>query len=71
MSCGASNGEIDEGKRIMNEVLDAAKSAETDDDSAHEEFAPEDGEPLMVDVSTPDDGPAANTRKRKGAKGKK
>ncbi|KAJ4128264.1 hypothetical protein NW768_008552 [Fusarium equiseti] len=70
MSCGASNGEIDEGKRIMNEVLDAAKGLETDGDSVHEEFAPEVSEPPMVDVSTSDDGPAANTRKRKG-KGKK
>jgi hypothetical protein len=70
MSCGASNGEIDEGKRIMNEVLDAAKGVETDGDSVHEDFAPEAGEPPMVDVSTSDDGPAANTRKRKG-KGKK
>ncbi|RGP61511.1 hypothetical protein FLONG3_10481 [Fusarium longipes] len=71
MSCGASNGEIDEGKRIMNEVLDAAKNADTEGDSAHEEFAPEDIEPPMIDVSVPDDGPAANTRNRKGVKAKK
>ncbi|KAM0545941.1 hypothetical protein HYE67_001080 [Fusarium culmorum] len=71
MSCGASNGELDEGRRIMNEVLDAAKSAEIDGGSAHEEFAREDSEPPMVDVSTPNDGPASNTRKRKGGNGTK
>ncbi|KAM0208606.1 hypothetical protein ACHAPA_010953 [Fusarium lateritium] len=70
MSCGALNGEIDEGKRIMNEVLGAAKDADTDSDSAQEHFAREDSEPPMVDVSSPaangdnDDGPAAGVKKR-------
>jgi hypothetical protein len=70
MSCGALNGEIDEGKRIMNEVLGAAKDADTDSDSTHEHFAREDSEPPMVDVSSPaangdnDDGPAAGVKKR-------
>lgn len=45
MSCGAPNGEIDEGKRIMNEVLDAAKGSPTDGESAHEDFASDKSEP--------------------------
>lgn len=45
MSCGAPNGEIDEGKRIMNEVLDAAKDSPTDGESAHEDFASDKSEP--------------------------
>lgn len=44
MSCGAPNGEIDEGKRIMNEVL-AAKDSPTDSESAHEDFASDKSEP--------------------------
>ncbi|KAJ4253280.1 hypothetical protein NW762_010435 [Fusarium torreyae] len=74
MSCGALNGEIDEGKRIVNEVLDAAKDAAAEE-STTDEDADEASEPT-IDVSTPemkeekDDGPAAGVRKRRG-KGKK
>ncbi|KAM0340765.1 hypothetical protein ACHAPU_010356 [Fusarium lateritium] len=70
MSCGALNGEIDEGKRIMNEVLGTAQGVDSDSDSAHEHFAREDSEPPMIDVSSAaakgdnDDGPAASVKKR-------
>ncbi|EEU35287.1 uncharacterized protein NECHADRAFT_59547 [Fusarium vanettenii 77-13-4] len=69
MSCGALNGEMDEGQRIVNEVLDAAMDA-----AAEEETTSSDD---IVDVTVDDvkkeseeDGPAAGVRKRRG-KGKK
>jgi hypothetical protein len=69
MSCGALNGEMDEGQRIVNEVLDAARDA-----AAEEETTSSDD---IVDVTvddvkkeSEDDGPAAGVRKRRG-KGKK
>lgn len=83
MSCGALNGELDEGKRIMNEVLAQAADdssegkEESDKDEEDEEEASSDG---VVDVAKEhiveelvkeeDDGPAAGVRKRRG-KGKK
>ncbi|KAM0547855.1 hypothetical protein ACHAPJ_010201 [Fusarium lateritium] len=74
MSCGALNGEIDEGKRIVNEVLDAAKDAAAEDSTTDEDA--DEASESPIDVSTPemkeekDDGPAAGVRKRRG-KGKK
>lgn len=81
MSCGALNGELDEGKRIVNEVLgqaaqDAAvKQEDTTDDDAEDASSDD-----VVDVAKEhileevqqesNDGPAAAVRKRRG-KGKK
>ncbi|KAF4962001.1 hypothetical protein FSARC_9878 [Fusarium sarcochroum] len=75
MSCGALNGAIDEGKRIVNEVLDAAKDVAAEEDATNED-SDEVSEPPVIDVSTQemkeekDDGPAAGVRKRR-SKGKK
>ncbi|KAF5021081.1 hypothetical protein F66182_6870 [Fusarium sp. NRRL 66182] len=68
MSCGALNGEIDEGKRIMNEVLDAARDAADDGDTTSSDGVVDvSAEQVKEDV---DDSPAAGVRKRRG-KGKK
>ncbi|KAF4981653.1 hypothetical protein FZEAL_2593, partial [Fusarium zealandicum] len=64
MSCGAVNGEMDEGKRIFNEVLDAARDAAEEEESMSTNDLEQDG------VKEEDvDGPAAGVRKRRG-KGK-
>ncbi|KAF5965119.1 hypothetical protein FCOIX_13092 [Fusarium coicis] len=60
MSCGAPNGEIDEGKRIMNEVLDAAKDSPTDGESANEDFASD-----KRIKEEDDDGPAVVKKRRR------
>ncbi|KAH8686590.1 hypothetical protein BGZ61DRAFT_355781 [Ilyonectria robusta] len=81
MSCGTLNGELDEGKRIVNEVLGqaaehaAVKQEDTTDDDAEDASSDD-----VVDVAKEhileevqqesNDGPAAAVRKRRG-KGKK
>ncbi|KAM5347195.1 hypothetical protein ACJ41O_010200 [Fusarium nematophilum] len=71
MSCGALNGELDEGKRIVNEVLDAARDAAAEEE---EEPSSDDvvdlGQEDLKKEHTQDQGPTAGVRKRKG-KGKK
>lgn len=71
MSCGALNGEMDEGKRIVNEVLDAARDAAAEAETAT--YVSDDIVDVTVDdvkKESEDDGPAAAVRKRRG-KGKK
>jgi hypothetical protein len=69
MGCGAANGEMDEGRRIVREVLGANEEVESVGEKA-------DGLDLtLVDKEDGDDerfqdGPAASVRKRRG-KGKK
>ncbi|KAG7142353.1 Endoplasmic reticulum junction formation protein lunapark like [Verticillium longisporum] len=80
MSCGAANGEVDEGKRIVDEVLRSKET--TSEVTAGEEFKEEDDSeeetPEMVQVGKDEVGPegqasgkhtASGTRKRKGKKG--
>ncbi|RMJ04891.1 hypothetical protein CDV36_014442 [Fusarium kuroshium] len=73
MSCGALNGEMDEGKRIMNEVLDAARdrdAAATEDETATSATSDDIVDVTVDDVKkeSDDDGPAAGVRKRRGKK---
>lgn len=44
MACGAANGEMDEGKRLVKEVLQGAREAADDDIPVGEEFKAEDDE---------------------------
>lgn len=70
MACGAANGEMDEGRRIVKEVLDASEEAAV---AGAEPTEPEMVEDFDVATSSKqdlDDGPAASVRKRRG-KGKK
>ncbi|EEY15792.1 conserved hypothetical protein [Verticillium alfalfae VaMs.102] len=80
MSCGAANGEVDEGKRIVDEVLRSKET--TSEVTAGEEFKEEEDSeeetPEMVQVGKDEVGPegqasgkhtASGTRKRKGKKG--
>ncbi|KAM0276509.1 hypothetical protein ACHAQH_006658 [Verticillium albo-atrum] len=81
MSCGAANGEMDEGKRIVNEVLGSQEAV--GEIAAGEEFKEEDDDseedtPEMIEVGKDEVGPegqasgkhtASGTRKRKGKKG--
>ncbi|KAH6884082.1 hypothetical protein B0T10DRAFT_493535 [Thelonectria olida] len=73
MACGALNGELDEGERIVKEVLgqaveDAAVKQEDDDNTEDDvvDVTKED----IVEAKEADEGPAAGVRKRRG-KGKK
>ncbi|GKT95324.1 protein lunapark [Colletotrichum tofieldiae] len=80
MGCGATNGEMDEGKRIMQEVL--GSRAGGDEVPAGEEFKESDSDESDVVIKEEDDdqpngakatgrqGPAAGTKKRKGKGGK-
>lgn len=77
MACGTPNGEMDEGKRIVREVL---KSHEKDKDasSSKEPTTPEtdDGDLQAEDASREDepsktDGPAAAVKARRSARSKK
>ncbi|KAF7539604.1 hypothetical protein G7Z17_g12391 [Cylindrodendrum hubeiense] len=81
MSCGALNGELDEGKRIVNEVLgQAAENAAVKQEDNTDEDAENTSSDDVVDVGKEhifeeiqqevNDGPAAAVRKRRG-KGKK
>ncbi|KAK7428083.1 hypothetical protein QQZ08_005322 [Neonectria magnoliae] len=77
MSCGALNGELDEGKRIVNEVLgqaadDAARTQEkVGDESSSDDVVDVAKEHLLEEVQEDTkDGPATGVRKRR-AKGKK
>ncbi|KPM36684.1 hypothetical protein AK830_g9879 [Neonectria ditissima] len=76
MSCGALNGELDEGKRIVNEVLgqaadNAAATEAGADDSSSDDVVDVAREHLLEEVQEDTkDGPAAGVRKRRG-KGKK
>ncbi|KAM0325020.1 hypothetical protein ACHAQA_007556 [Verticillium albo-atrum] len=80
MSCGAANGEIDEGKRIVNEVLGSQETV--GEVVAGEEFKEEDDSeeetPEMIQVGQDEVGPegqatgkhtASGSRKRRGKKG--
>lgn len=79
MSCGASNGEVNEGKRLIKEVLDA-RAAQTNSLEPGEEFKEEDDdddEAVAEDVGKDEVGPEGRTtgkhtetgtRKRKGRK---
>ncbi|KAI5463937.1 hypothetical protein BGZ63DRAFT_139644 [Mariannaea sp. PMI_226] len=75
MSCGVLNGELDEGKRIIKEVLDqAAEDATTkqeDEGSTEDDVVDVAKEVLTEDLlKDADEGPAAGVRRRRG-KGKK
>lgn len=73
MSCGAVNGEMDEGKRIVKEVLNAQVAETVDDKEDTEVEESSDGVEVSkeeVVEAMEDDGPAAGVRKRRG-KGKK
>lgn len=71
MGCGASNGEVDEGKRIVREVLGAdvrksesANGASYDEDSSQSEGAPTEDDAALKGED--DDEKAAGVKKRKG-----
>lgn len=69
MSCGASNGEMDEGKRIVQEVLSKRSEmpdANTEDDGADEEEDDDAGEASIKAGDTGDKG--GNRNKGKGKK---
>ncbi|KDN69907.1 hypothetical protein CSUB01_09295 [Colletotrichum sublineola] len=82
MGCGATNGEMDEGKRIMQEVL--GSRAGGDEVPTGEEFKESDSDESDADVvvkeeekeeaneakATGRQGPAAGTKKRKGKGGR-
>ncbi|KAK1564197.1 uncharacterized protein LY79DRAFT_573442 [Colletotrichum navitas] len=84
MGCGATNGEMDEGKRIMQEVL--GSRAGRDEVPTGEEFKESDSDDSDADAvvkeeeeeksdakevtATGRQGPAAGTRKRKGKGGR-
>jgi hypothetical protein len=70
MACGAPNGEMDEGRKIVKEVLGAGQAAAARDAPAESESAREDTPDVVVGGKEEDDGPAASVRKRRG-KGKK
>ncbi|KAH7126196.1 hypothetical protein EDB81DRAFT_846829 [Dactylonectria macrodidyma] len=76
MSCGALNGELDEGKRIVNEVLghaagDAALEQENNTGDEVEDASSDDVVDVVKEhILEVNDGPAAAARKRRG-KGKK
>lgn len=73
MSCGAMNGEMDEGKRIVKEVLNAqVEETEDDKEDVDIEGSSDGVEVIKEEVvsAMEDDGPAAGVRKRRG-KGKK
>lgn len=76
MACGASNGEVNEGKRLIKEVLDA-RAIQTNSLEPGEEFKEEDDDDEAEDVGQDEVGPegrttgkhtATGTRKRKGRK---
>ena len=67
MSCGASNGEVDEGKRIIEEVLGASKGVEEEasGEDVHGQAGDEDGEDV---TATGTEGPAGSVKARRRAK---
>jgi hypothetical protein len=74
MSCGALNGELDEGERIVKEVLgqaaeDAAAKQE-EDNNTEDDVVDVTKEDIVELAKEADEGPAAGVRKRRG-KGKK
>lgn len=74
MGCGAKNGEMDEGKRIMREVL--GSRAPASDVSVGEEFKSSDDEVSSVEIKEEDadddvHGAGAKTTGRQGASGSK
>ncbi|KAI8210554.1 Endoplasmic reticulum junction formation protein lunapark [Colletotrichum sp. SAR 10_76] len=74
MGCGAKNGEMDEGKRIMREVL--GSRAPASDVSVGEEFKSSDDEVSSVEIKEEDadddvHGVGAKTTGRQGASGSK
>ncbi|KAK1990457.1 hypothetical protein LX36DRAFT_664187 [Colletotrichum falcatum] len=83
MGCGAANGEMDEGRRIMQEVL-GSRAGGSDEVPVGEEFKESDSDDSDADVvvkeedkdeadeatATGRQGPAAGTKKRKGKGGR-
>lgn len=69
MSCGAMNGEMDEGKRIVSEVL-SAQVARGDVDEVEDDDGSSDAVEVCKEeiVGEMADGPAAGVRKRRGKK---
>ncbi|OLN86571.1 Protein lunapark [Colletotrichum chlorophyti] len=80
MGCGATNGEMDEGKRIMQEVLGSRATAddvpvgeefkESDDDASSVSIKEEDEEPTNGAKTTGRQGGSAGAKKRKGKGGR-
>lgn len=69
MSCDASNGEVDEGKRIIDEVLSASKGAEAEKEESGEEVHGQAGSEESHDVTaTGTEGPASSVKARRRAK---
>ncbi|KAK0717254.1 hypothetical protein B0T26DRAFT_292201 [Lasiosphaeria miniovina] len=76
MACGAVNGEMDEGKRIVQEVLgrrsavgaQASAAATDDDDDAAEDAAGNSSDVIEVDKYDASSGIPEGSRRRKGKK---